>query len=239
MLLLGPHHFCPLLCSSLWRRQWYPTPGLLPGESHGQGSLVGCSMGSRRVGHDWVTLLYFPLLCMKSSLDISNFLEEFISLSQSIVFLYFFALMDEEGFLISPCYSLELCIQMSISFLFSFDFLVAQTVKCLPAMRETRVWSQGWEDPLEKEMAACSSFLGRNIPWMEEASSLQSMWSQRVRQDWATSLSLLFFSQLFVRPRQKTILSFYISFSWGWCWSLLPVLCREPPSIVLQVLYQI
>ena len=29
------------------------------------------------------------------------------------------------------------------------DFLVAQTVKNLPAMQETRVWSLGWEDPLE------------------------------------------------------------------------------------------
>ena len=40
----------------------------------------------------------------------------------SIVFLYFFALITEERFLISPCYSLELCIQMGISFLFSFAF---------------------------------------------------------------------------------------------------------------------
>ena len=39
------------------------------------------------------------------------------SLSQSVVFLYFFALIAEEGFLISSCYSLELCIQMLISFL--------------------------------------------------------------------------------------------------------------------------
>ena len=38
------------------------------------------------------------------------------------IFLYFFALITEEGFLISPCYSLELCIQMGISFLFSFVF---------------------------------------------------------------------------------------------------------------------
>ena len=42
---------------------------------------------------------------MKCSLVISNFLEEGSSLSHSIVFLYFFALMNEEGFLISPCYS--------------------------------------------------------------------------------------------------------------------------------------
>ena len=38
------------------------------------------------------------------------------------LFLYFFALITEEGFLISPCYSLELCIQMGISFFFSFAF---------------------------------------------------------------------------------------------------------------------
>ena len=53
---------------------------------------------------------------MKCYLGISNFLEEISSLSLSIVFLYFFALITEEGFLISPCYSLDLCIQMGISF---------------------------------------------------------------------------------------------------------------------------
>ena len=45
---------------------------------------------------------------MKCSLGISDFLEEISSLSHSIVFLYFFALIAEEGFLISRCYSLEL-----------------------------------------------------------------------------------------------------------------------------------
>ena len=61
-------------------------------------------------------------LCMKCSLGISHFFEEISSLSHSVVFLSFFALITEEGFLISPCYSLELCIQMHISFLFSFAF---------------------------------------------------------------------------------------------------------------------
>ena len=42
---------------------------------------------------------------MKCSLGISNFLEEISSLSHSVVFLYFFALIAEEGFLISPCYA--------------------------------------------------------------------------------------------------------------------------------------
>ena len=58
---------------------------------------------------------------MKYSPGISNFLEETSSLSHSIVFLYFFALIAEEGFFISPCYSLELCIQMLISFLADDD----------------------------------------------------------------------------------------------------------------------
>ena len=58
---------------------------------------------------------------MKCSLGISNFLEEISSLSHSIDFLYFFALITEEGF-ISPCYSLELCIQMGICFLFALLF---------------------------------------------------------------------------------------------------------------------
>ena len=59
---------------------------------------------------------------MKCSLGISHFLEGISSLSHSIIFFYFFALITEEGFLISPCYSLELCIQIGLSFLFSFAF---------------------------------------------------------------------------------------------------------------------
>ena len=79
-----------------------------------------------------------------------SFSREGIStLSPSVVFLYFFALITEEGFLSSPCYSLQLCIQVGI-----FPFLLC--------------------------------------------------------------LSLLFFSQLFVRPPQTTILPFCISSSWGW-----------------------
>ena len=66
--------------------------------------------------------LYWAHLCMKYSLDISNFLEEISSLSHSNVFLSFSVLIAENGFLISPCYSLELCNQMVVSILFSFAF---------------------------------------------------------------------------------------------------------------------
>ena len=61
--------------------------------------------------------------------------------------------------------------------------LVVQMVKCMPAMRETRVQSLGQEDPLEKEMAAHSCTLAWKIPWMEEPGRLQSIGSQRVRHD--------------------------------------------------------
>ena len=50
--------------------------------------------------------------------------------------------------------------------------LVAQTVKRLPAVRETWVRSLGWEDPLEKEMATHSSTLAWKIPWTEELGGL-------------------------------------------------------------------
>ena len=67
-----------------------------------------------------ISVLYCAHLCMKCYLGIPNFLEEVCSLSHSIGFLYFLALIMEEGFLISPCCSLELCIQIGRSFLFSF-----------------------------------------------------------------------------------------------------------------------
>ena len=57
---------------------------------------------------------------------------------------------------------------------------MAQTVKCLPTMQETRVQSLGQEDALEKEMATHSSILAWKIPWTEEPGRLQSMGSQRV-----------------------------------------------------------
>ena len=71
--------------------------------------------------------------------------------------------------------------------------LVAQMVKRLSAMQETLVQSLGWEDPLEKEMTAHSSTFAWKIPWKEEPGGLQSMESQRVGHDGATSLSLMIF----------------------------------------------
>ena len=57
---------------------------------------------------------------------------------------------------------------------------VAQMVKNLPAMRETRVQSLGQEGPLEEGMATRSSILVWRIPWTEEPGGLRSIRSQTV-----------------------------------------------------------
>ena len=56
-----------------------------------------------------ISVLYCAHLWMKCSFNISNFIEEISTISPSVVFLYFFALFIEEGLLVYPCYSLELC----------------------------------------------------------------------------------------------------------------------------------
>ena len=68
--------------------------------------------------------------------------------------------------------------------------LVLLHLKRLPTMQETWIPSLGWEDPLEKEMAAHSSILAWKIPWTEEPGWLLFMGSQRVGHNWATSLSI-------------------------------------------------
>ena len=75
-----------------------------------------------------------PIFAWNVPLCISHFFKEISSLSHYIVcfFSYFFALVTEEGFLMSPCYSLELCIQMGISFLFSFAFLFSSQLLLRP-----------------------------------------------------------------------------------------------------------
>ena len=107
-----------------------------------------------------------PHICMKCSLGISNFLKEISSLSHSIVFLYFFALITEEE-----------------SLLF-FGTLHSN---------------------------------GYIFPFL-------------------LCLLLFFFSYLFVRPPQTTILCFCISFSWGWSQYLPPIQCQKSLSIFLQAL---
>ena len=55
--------------------------------------------------------------------------------------------------------------------------VVTQTVKRLPATRETWIQSMGHENALEKEIATHSSIFAWRIPWTEESGGLQSMGS--------------------------------------------------------------
>ena len=63
---------------------------------------------------------------------------------------------------------------------------MAQQQRILLPMQKTRVQSLGWEDLLEKEMAAHSRILAWEIPWTEEPGGLVFMGLQRVGHDLTT-----------------------------------------------------
>ena len=87
---------------------------------------------------------------------------------------------------------------------------VAQSVKNLSAVQETRVQSLGWEDPLEKEIATHSSILVWKISWTEKPGGLQSMGSQRVRHDWATNTYLLTYTHIHIGLTRKLFRVFHM-----------------------------
>ena len=79
----------------------------------------------------------------------------------------------------------------------AFSSLMARTVKYLPAMQETWVWSLGQEDPLEEEMATHYNILAWRIPWIEEPGRPKSMGLQRFRHDWATNMLFSYLGHVF------------------------------------------
>ena len=104
----------------------------------------------------------------------------------------------------------------SVSVETSFS-LVAQMVKSLVAAQETQVQSLGQEHSLEKEMATCSSSLAWKIPLAEEPSRIQTMGLQRVRHNWATSLSFSSFFLQRLNPVLLQLLTFKLPWiSSGW-----------------------
>ena len=102
---------------------------------------------------------------------------------------------------------------------------MAQTVKRLPAMRETRVRSVAWEDPLEKETATNSSTLAWKIPWTKEPCRLQSVGSQRVRHNWVTSLHFLHVQKQLMLPNLMTL---RVLLHKSGCFSISPLLAWDP-----------
>ena len=131
-----------------WRRKWQPTPVFLPGESRGQRSLAGCSPWGR-LELDTPEHTHTMLLCT------------------SELYLRTHNWVQMNDHLMVHAYIYELGV--------SWDSLVTQMVKNLPAMRETWVPSLGREDPLEKEMAIYSSILAWEIPWKEEHGGLHTV----------------------------------------------------------------
>ena len=109
-------------------------------------------------------------------------------------------------------------------FTFMLAFLVAQTVKNLPAVQETRVQSLGWEDPLEKGMATHSHIFAWKILWIEEPGRLQSMGSWRVGHNLATNtcfyakvfLFLLFFNIPFFKGLFALLYNKKSRCRWAW-----------------------
>ena len=112
---------------------------------------------------------------------------------------------------------------------------VAQMVNCLPAMWETWVWSLGREDPLEKEMATHSSTLAWKIAWTEGPGRLQSMGSQRVRQDWANSLHFIMLS---VNEHLEGSGHFYKGSDLGWDLRRHFLACARQEAVVHGALYR-
>ena len=116
---------------------------------------------------------YCAYLCRKCSLGILNFLEETCSLSHSIVFLCFFALITEEGVLISPFYSLELCIQMLISFPFSFAFHFSYFISYLKGLlRQPFCLTTASCTMSQNSVHSSSGNLSDLIPWIHLSLSL-------------------------------------------------------------------
>ena len=119
-----------------------------------------------------------------------------------------------------------LCFPAPVALLYIWTSLVAQTVKRLPTMWETRVRSVGREDLLEKEMATHSSILARKIPWTKKPGRLLSMGSQRVGHDWETSMSIYIPSPAPHPPRHKSWISLAAQWLRGWA-----AIARGPGSI--------
>ena len=94
-----------------------------------------------------------------------------------------------------PWYLAAACCGDYVNWVWLLTFRGGPVLKIPPAMQEPQellVWSLGWEDPLEKEMATHSSVLAWKIPWTEEPGGLQSMGSQRFRHDWSDGAQHMF-----------------------------------------------
>ena len=110
--------------------------------------------------------------------------------------------------------SSSLKVGLTLTFRCFMATLVAQTIKNLPAMRETQVWSPSRHNPLEKGMVTHSSILAWRSPWTEEPSGLQSIGSQRVWHNWATNTFTFLSLEVLQRSVYLTGIRFTQSRAW-------------------------
>ena len=97
------------------------------------------------------------------------------------------------------------------------------------------VWSLGWEDPLEKEMATHSSILAWETPWTEEPGGLQFMKSQRVRPRWATKENMWSILEKVSCAVEKNV---YFAVVWSLsCVWLFVILCTVAHQTPLSMVF--
>ena len=209
LLLIQQFFTKHLLCTSFpcRRRQWHPTPVLLPGKSHGWRSLEGCSPWGCW-GSDTTERFHFHF----------HVLEKEMATHSSVLAWRIPGTGEPDGLPSMGSHR----VRHNWSDLAAAASLVAQSVKNLPAVQETRVQSVGWEDPLEKATAIHSSILAWKISWTEEPGGLQSMGSQRVGHDWATNTNTSYYA----RQSKESRLNCTIRRRQ---WQATPVFCLENP----------
>ena len=163
-----------------WRRQWHPTPVLLPGKSHGWRSLVGCSPWGGKES-DMTEWLHFhfslscigegngnPLQCscLENPRDRGAWWAAIYGVTQSWTWLKWLSssssTYEKEGF---PGGASD----------------KETNYQC----RRQETWSLSWKHPLEEGMATPSSILAWRIPLIEKPGGLRSLGSQRVRHEWS------------------------------------------------------
>ena len=139
------------ICVYIYVHQWHPTPGLLPGKSHGRRSLVGYSpWGQEELDTTARLHFHFSLSCTGEGND--NPLQCSCLENPGDGGAWWAAV---SGILQSGYDWSDLAAAFSYS-----GFPYSSVGKNLPAMQETPVWFLGQEDPLEKEQATHSSILG-------------------------------------------------------------------------------
>ena len=132
---------------TIWRRQWHPTPVLLPGKSHGWRSLVGCRPWGREES-DTTERLHFHFIVMhwrRKWQPTPVFLPGESQGRQSLVGRHLWGRTELD---------------------------TTEATEQQQPVQETLVPSLCRKDPLEKEMATHSSISAWEIPWTEEPSGL-------------------------------------------------------------------